>query len=297
MPGSITTSDDLPIPEVLAEAVQGAFSGMTALSGSEAAVVNLSLPSTKGGDKMKVPYFGTIGEMEDVGTEGDALGTTSLSSTVEESVVQHSGKGVSVTDWALLAASFSDPYAEIARQIRESADRRIDKGLVDAAQAAGLPAAQDLDVFVPAGGGAARTLDWDLIVDGRMSFGDENDGVALMVIHSKVQGDLLKLKDSTGKPLLIDMNNDGQVMRVNGIRVKVSDRLTVDTTDARSKYTTLLLQKGAIIAWVNGKPVVLPDVNAAANTRSVYTHVYHVEHRYKRLRGMSRGGVTRLRHN
>lgn len=297
MPGSITTSSDLPIPEVLTEAVQGAFSGMTALDGSEAVVVNMSLPSTRGGDKVKVPYFGTIGEMEDVATEGDALGTTSLSSTVEESIVQHSGKGVSVTEWALLAGAYNDPYTELARQIRESGMRRIDKGLVDAAAAAGLPSAQDLDVFVATGLGSARTLDWDLIVDGRMSFGDENDGVALLVIHSKVQGDLLKLKDSTNKPLLVDMNNDGQVMRVNGIRVKVSDRLPVDTTDARPKYTSLLLQKGAIIAWVNGTPVVLPDVNAAANTRSMYTHLYHVEHRYKRLRGMTRGGVTRLRHN
>lgn len=297
MPGSITTSADLPVPEILAEAVQGAFSGLTALDGSEAVVVNMSLPSTKGGEKIDVPYFGTVGEMEDLEVEGDGLGTSALSTTTEESTVIHSGKGVSVSEWARIASAFADPYGEIARQVRESAGRRIDRGLIDAAVASGLPAAQDIDVFVATGLGSARTLDWDLIVDGRMASGDENGGIALMVIHSKVQGDLLKLKDSTGKPLLIDMNADGQVMRVNGIRVKVSDRMPVDTTDARPKYTSLLLQKGAIIAWVNGKPVVLEEQNARANTRNMYTHVYHVEHRYKRLRGMTRGGVTRLRHN
>lgn len=295
MPGSITTSADLPIPEILAEAVQGEFAGLAALDGSEAAVVNLSLPSTTGGDRVKVPYFGTIGEMEDVATEGDSLGTTSLASTTEEAVVLHSGKGVSITEWARLASAFTDPYAELARQIRVSAGRRIDRGLIDAAVAPGLPATQDLDVFAAAG--AQRTLDWDLIVDGRMSFGDEGDDVALLLIHSKVQGDLLKLKDSSGKPLLVEMNAEKQVMRVNGLRVKVSDRLPVDTSVARPKYTSLLCRAGALVAWVNGRPVVLETTNAAANTRNAYTHLYHVSHRYSRMRGSTRGGITRLRHN
>lgn len=293
---AITTSSNLPVPEILAEAVEGAFSGVTAIEGSEAAIVNFSLPGDKkGGDSVKVPYFDSIGEMEDVETEGDALGTSALTNTDEESTVIHSGKGFSITEWAKLAAAYADPYAEGARQVVASANRRVDKGLIDAAVAAGLPAAQDLDVH--ADSGTAHTLDWDLIVDGRMSFGDENEGLALLVIHSKVQGDLLKLKESTGKPLLIDMNNDKQIMRVNGIRVKVSDRLPVDTTGNRPKYTSLLLQKGALVAWVNGKPVVLEEKNARANTHNVFVHMYHLEHRYKRLRGMTRGGVTRLRHN
>jgi hypothetical protein len=49
--------------------------------------------------------------------------------------VQHSGKAIEISDWAMLAAQYADPYAELARQIMVAVARRGDKALIDVASA------------------------------------------------------------------------------------------------------------------------------------------------------------------
>src|SRR6202020_688768 len=118
------TRSNLIIPELLVEAIQGQYPGMVALWGTDVAVVSGTLPSTgpsgakiRGGDAVKVPYFGTIGELDDVTPETDALTPASLIMTSDTSIVVHSGKAVEISDWAQMAALYADPYQEFARQM------------------------------------------------------------------------------------------------------------------------------------------------------------------------------------
>ena len=63
----VTTRTDLIIPEVLADAVAGAWPNRIALYGTDAVVESRTLPGgARGGDKVKVPYFGILGEFERV---------------------------------------------------------------------------------------------------------------------------------------------------------------------------------------------------------------------------------------
>ncbi len=63
-----TTRSDLFIPEVLADAVAGAWPNRIALLGTDAVVESRTLPGgAKGGDKVRIPYFGVLGEFEIVG--------------------------------------------------------------------------------------------------------------------------------------------------------------------------------------------------------------------------------------
>jgi hypothetical protein len=280
-----TTRADLIIPEILEEAIQGAFEGMTALNGTGAAIVNGSLPegSQRGGDTITIPYFDTLGELEDV-TEGDALVPAALTMSDETATVQHSGKMFEITYWAQLAANYADPYAEAARQLRVATERRADAGLITAAATSTL----EFD----ATGETTPTIDYDHVVDAKMRWGDEQDDIVLMVVHSKVYGDMLKLKDGDNRPLLLDAR-DGSIPRFGGIPVRVSDRLPV-VAGPPATYTSLLLKRGALAFWFNGAPRFLTDQDISVDSLLGAIHVYWAAHRYLRRPGNTRTGVVRL---
>jgi len=282
---ALTTRADLVIPEILQEAVKGAFQGVTALWGTGAAVTADTLPgNVDGGDKVIVPYFGVLGDLEDVANEGDALTPTKLTMTSEEAVVQHSGKAFEITNWAQMAA-FGDPYAEAARQMKEAVIRRADKALID--KAAGTSLVKDVyDASNP------KTLDWDTLIEAKLLWGDEQDDIALLVVHSKVYGDLLKLKDGQGRPLLVDPG-DGKLQRFAGIPVAVSDRLPV-SSDNPPKYTSLIVKRGALAFWFNGNPTVKTDEDILADSTVAAIHVYWVAHLYSRMPGSTKPGAVKI---
>lgn len=286
----MTKRTDLIVPEVLAEAIKGAFAGMRLLYGSPVAILNTSMPDARGGDKVKVPYFGTLGEVEDV-TEGNALTPQKLTMTSEEAVVQHSGIAFEMTKWAEIAANFADPYAEAARQAVESVMRRADKALIDAAIAS-LPSAMVKDVYSAT---VPKTLDYDTAVQAKMLWGDEQDNIEMLAVHSKTLGDLYTLKDNSGRPLLTDPNNGG-LQRLVNMPVGCSDRLA-PSSDSPAKYTSLAMKRGALVFWMNGQPVVETDKDILAHSTIAAVHFYWVAHRYVRLPGKSKGGVVAITHN
>jgi hypothetical protein len=228
-----TTNADMFDPEVLMDAVQAGFAGVKALDGSPAVVSNDSLPGDKGnGSEVTVPYFGNMGEFEDIDEDGAGPAPTRLTMDSEKAYVTQSAKGWNLTDWAQMQAQFADPEAEGARQLIEMAGRRGDKALVDAAKD-DLPAAMVHDVHSNT---APRTIDWDGVVDAKMKWGDEQEDVVLMAVHSKTFGDLQKLKTADGVPLL-QLATDGGPARFCGIPIRVSDRLTPDHSAVTSTGT------------------------------------------------------------
>lgn len=286
---ALTTRSNLVIPEILADAVQGQFEGMRALYGTGAAVVNDSLPAgARGGDTIRVPYFGTLGELDDLTAEGAAAVPTALAMSSEQATVQHSAKAVEITAWAQLAAAYADPYAEAARQFRIMAERRADKALLDAATAS-LPGSQIVDVYnstVP------KVLGWDTMVDAKLAWGDEQGDIAALVVHSKVLGDLMKQKDTTGRPLFVDAA-DGALPRFAGVPIIVSDRAT-KSADSPAKYESLLVKKGALVLWYAKTPSVDADKDITRDTEVLAMHVYWVAHRYGRTPGGTRPGVVKI---
>lgn len=282
----ITTRSQLIIPEVLQDAIRGEFQKVVALNGTGAAVVSPTLPGgLRGGDTVKVPYFGVLGELEDV-AEGTPLTPTALTMTSETATVQHSGKAFEITEWAQLAAAYADPYAEAARQLREAVTRRIDKALIDAAVTTTLVK----DVYSAV---SPRTLDYDVVIDAKLLWGDEQSDIALLVVHSKVFGDLLRLKDTTGRPLVNADATGADLPRFAGIPVRVSDRLPVSADDP-PKYTSLIVKRGALAAWYGGEPEVQTDRDILVDSRIAAVHVYWVAHRYSRMPGSTRTGVVKI---
>lgn len=300
---STTRAADLVIAsEILQQAIKGAFAGLRILMGSEAVVISNTMPRDYvGGNVVKIPYFGTLGEADDIAVEGDALQPAKISETSETATVQHSGKAFESTYWAQLQADpLSDPYAEGGRQVAEVLQRRVDKALIDACSAS-LPSMTTT---------ITRALDYDAIIDNRAKFGDNQNDFVLMAMHSGALFELLKIKDATGKPMITEervmepiagpRGLDGVQLpaspRTNyymgGMPIYVSDRMPF----SGGTYTTALLKRRALAFWYNGEPQVKTGEDILANTSITATHIYYAAYRYKRLPGSIYGGVGLISH-
>lgn len=282
---------DLIYVDQLQEAVQAAFAGQVALFGTGAAIFSPTLPSLgaeggklKGGDTIRVPYFDAVGELDDV-PEGGALAPQKLTLTSETSTVVHSGKAGEISNWAQLTAQFADPYAEYGRQFAIAWMRRIDAGLITKMATSGL--SNDIS----GNAGPANQISWDAIIDTKQLWVDEQADIALIVAHSYVAGQLYKLKDALGRPLLLDPVKSDSLPTINGIPFKVSDRMP----NTAGVYTTAICKRGALAAWANGTPTVDSDRDILADTDIVALHTYHVEHLYKRPATGTKTGVVLLK--
>ncbi|BDP44854.1 hypothetical protein DAETH_48230 (plasmid) [Deinococcus aetherius] len=292
----VTRKKDIIIPELLEDAIKGEFAGINALWGSKAVKVNGSLGSTKKGEVVQVPYFGNLGELEDLADDegGDgalpALTPAKLTMTSEEARVHHSGKAFEVTEWAEMSISYADPYAEAARQLREAVFRRADKALIDVARTTDLV----LDLVTNPIDGKS-TLGYDGVVKAKYLWGDEGQSVSSMTMHSKVGADVELLKDGDGKPLVSDAIQGQGARRFVGVPYTLSDKLTIaGATEADRKYETLLARDNSMLFWYNGDFQVQTDKDILTDSRVAAVHIYWLAHRYKRMPGSTRTGVAKI---
>lgn len=292
---AVTKKADLFIPEILEDAIQGAFAGMLALYGKNAVIVRPTLGSTKKGAKVQIPYFGNLGEMEDLDVDEGGAGAVpaltpaKLTSAAEEAIVQHSGKAFEITEWAQMSVDYADPYAEAARQLVELVGRRADRALIEAARTTPLVYDQTAETI--------KTFTWDGVVKTKGLFGDEIDaqnGISLGVAHSKVMTDAELLKDGDGRPLLINPV-DGALSRIGNIPFGRSDRLEILPATAPKTYDTIIAKPGSLVFWYNGGVQVQTDKDILADSRVAAVHVYWAVHRYTRMPGGTKTGVARYK--
>lgn len=290
MAGNVTTFGSNFVPEVLADAIEAGFPGMTALYGTRAAIINTAMPYGVDhlDNKVKIPYFDLIGEMEDVDPDGGELSPAELTSAREEAPVKHSGKGIEFTRWAQLNPL--NPYAEGARQIVVATQRRADKALIDAA----LDTTGWSDYTVDE---STKYITYDIITEGMAKLGDEglSERPVAMIAHSRVVKDMYQVKDSTGRPMLVEGGPGGlMVIAPLGIAVIPSDRIPVNLNTQIT--TSVLVWENSLVFWLNGSPSIRREENARKDSDGEYVHIYHATHRYKRRRQMSQPGVVHLKH-
>lgn len=226
MTATKTTDRDFDV-QVLEDSVRGHFAGKNALMGSVLAsqgaiVVNDSLTGQGDwiGNEVTVPYFGVLGDFED-NPEDTAVTPKVLKSTSEKAVLGRSSLAFEVTRWARHSGPMDvDPYEEASRQVEMAAIREMDRLCLAAAVNSPLK----VDNFSAS---SPSYLNWDMIVDGRAKFGDEDADIVGMATHSRALADLRKLRDSNGKPLLVESMRQGEVTTFCGIPVVVSDRVSL----------------------------------------------------------------------
>jgi hypothetical protein len=219
-----TTASNVIIPDILTSVVRGRFAMNNAFMGSQArqaglVVVNDSFDVAdfnRIGDSVTVPYFGTLGEFESR-ADGTPAVPKAVKQTSETGTVGLATLSFEVTKWANSGAPGITPEQEAAEQIMAAAERYMDRAIVTAAVAGAI----SKDVYSST---SPQQINYDMVVDAATLWGDESDPGAVLMVHSKVKADCLKLKDASGRPLLT-MSDDGNVTRIAGKRIIESDAL------------------------------------------------------------------------
>lgn len=228
MAGETTTANRDFNVQQLADTVRGMFADKKAFMGSilvsqGAVEVKDSMPYGPDfiGNEITIPYFGVMGEFQPNNTDGNAAVPQPLALTNEKAYVSRSSLAFEVTRWARYSGpQDADPYVEAGRQIVEAAQREMDRVII--AESLNTPLV--VPKFNASGGSNSVYLDWDLVVDGRAKFRDFGDDIVAMIIHSRTEADLRKLKSTTGTPLLVDGMQNGDITKFCGIPLVVSNR-------------------------------------------------------------------------
>lgn len=232
-------------PQVMADMISAELPNAIALA--PLADVNTKLQGSAG-NTLTMPKYGYIGDAKDV-AEGADIEISQMSTTTTEVTVKKAGKGVEITDEAILS-SYGDPVGEIKNQLKMSIANKIDNDLFTALAGATLTASGSMNV---AG-----------LLTAKAKFGEQVDQPAVLVVsannYAKIAGDVLNL-ENTDKVLV-----NGVVGKVGGLQVKVSGKVN----DA----TAYIIAKGALGIALKRDVIVETDRDIIAGT-NVFTANEH----------------------
>ena len=227
---ALTTASDMLTPQILIDAIRGAFKKKNAFMGSllaSSGAVMVSGTMPKGGPgaigkTIDVPYFGTIPGFA-ANADGSSVTPNKIAQTSEQATVARSSLAVEASRWAqgvgAVDPALGDPYEEAGRQAVEQATRHMDSKIITAAAA--TPLVRDVySATVPV------YLDHRQVVRARSLFADDQEGIVAMVTHSQAEADLAEMLDANGRPLLTETVRDGAQgveKRFAGVPLVISD--------------------------------------------------------------------------
>lgn len=168
-----TTASDMVDPEVLKDMISAKLPN--AIRFSPLAKVDKSLVG-RPGSTITVPSFRYIGDAIDV-AEGVDFEETKLETTSEKFTIKKAGKGVRLTDEAILSG-YGDPVGEAGKQMLLSIANKVDNDLLTAAKTAKL-------TYTTTG------ITVDAVSSAIDVFNDEDDVATVLILNPK---DATKLK-------------------------------------------------------------------------------------------------------
>ena len=174
------------------------------------------------GNTITIPVFGYIGDASNV-EEGASIGAEQLTTTDKQFTVKKNGKGVDLTDEAILSG-YGDPVGEANKQLAMAISQKIDQDAIDALYGASLK----FD-------GVANKISYAGIVDAIDKFEEEYNTEKVLFIHPKQLSQLRKDADFTSADKYVNGNYiavNGEVGKIANCRVVVSKRVKEDDTHA-----------------------------------------------------------------
>jgi hypothetical protein len=190
-----TLKSNLIIPEVLASVVESKLTDkMVFLPIADVDDTLVGQP----GDTIKFPSFNYIGDADAI-AENNQIVPVALTSGYTSATVAKTGKGVQITDEAMLSG-YGDPVNEAGVQIATSIDNKADKDLLTAL----------LGVGASRHYGTTADMSADLVADALTVFGEDVDGAKVIMVSPSDIATLRKDSD------FIRASDLGQAMILRG---------------------------------------------------------------------------------
>ena len=170
------------------------------------------------GNTITVPAFSYIGDASNV-AEGASIGASELTTTDKQFTVKKVGKGVDLTDEAILSG-YGDPVGEANRQLAMAISQKIDQDAIDSLYTGSLQY-----------NGIASKISYAGIVDAVDVFGEEYNTEKVIFVHPKQVSQLRKDADFTSADKYANGNYiavNGEIGKIANCRVVVSKRVKED---------------------------------------------------------------------
>lgn len=244
---AVTKIENLIDPQVLADYLDVKL--MDAIKFAPLCAVRNDLVG-KPGDTLTLPKYAFIGLAEDV-AEGEEVGIAQLTATSTDVKVKKAGKGVEVTDEAVLSA-YGDTVNEIGRQLLMSIAGKVDNDCAAAFRTATMEV-------------TATAFDKYVISDMMAKFGEDLEEDMTVLINPAHLATLRRDKD------FVEVNDgmvimNGEVGRLFGCRIVISNK--VKATEA------FLVKAGAVKILMKRNVMVEADrdIKRKVNTYVVDEH-------------------------
>jgi N4-gp56 family major capsid protein len=230
---ALTTSADLIQKEVFSAIALGEFTTKSKMLPFAKAYNNLR---GNPGGTIHFPKWNTLTDADDL-TEGTAITTETLGQADTSATIKEIGKGVEITDKALITG-LGDAIGESARQIGIAIANKVDNDLFTEL----YTSTQEID-------GSAGTLSYANVVDALALLGENMFDAQALFIHSAQMQSVLKDSNfisasQMGQPLII--NGFKALGTIAGVPVVVSDRVSKTYVTDHYEYEALLFRPGAV---------------------------------------------------
>ena len=183
----MTKIEDLIVPEVMADMISAKVEKKVIIS--KIAKVDTTLQGQPG-NEVTVPQYKYIGDAEDV-AEGVAMGTAKLETGSTKFTIKKAGKGVSITDEAILSG-YGDPVSEANKQLAMAIANKIDNDVVEVINKEyALGTAEDGVQLIY--DGSAKVISYAGVVDAEDLFDEETSSDKILYVHPKQMTQLRKL--------------------------------------------------------------------------------------------------------
>ena len=186
---AMTKIEDLIVPEVMADMISAKVEKKVIIS--KIAKVDTTLQGQPG-NEVTVPQYKYIGDAEDV-AEGVAMGTAKLETGSTKFTIKKAGKGVSITDEAILSG-YGDPVGEANKQLALAIANKIDNDVVEVINKEyAVGTAEDGVQLIY--DGSAKVISYAGVVDAEDLFDEETSSDKILYVHPKQMTQLRKDAD------------------------------------------------------------------------------------------------------
>lgn len=222
---TITKMEHMINPEVLASMVDGELE--FALKFTNIATVDHTLVG-RAGNTVSLPAYKMIGEAVDV-AEGEAIPVEALATEMENVTVKKAGKGIRITDEAILSG-YGDPLGQAAKQLAKSIASKVDTDVMACLEGIG----EEMTIN--------KTLSAEVVSEALVKFGEDLEGQKVLLVspaqlHTLKQDPTWLSVQELGKEALVE----GAIGQIHGCDVVISNRIT---------DTNFIVKPGAVAIYL-----------------------------------------------
>lgn len=234
MAETVTKIANLIDPEVMADFLENKLVDL--IKFSPIAKVDTTLQG-RAGDTVTLPKYTYIGDAEDV-AEGAAIPVSLLTQTSAQAQVKKAGRGVEITDEAILSG-YGDPLGEANNQLGTAIASKVDNDCL--AELGKIKAAMTVDKS------ATDIISSGVIADALVKFGEDLDGQKVLFIApaqlAQITHDAEYLKPSEMTSQAIMSGTQGEIW---GCQVVVTNKIKATS----GKYNNYIVKPGALAIYL-----------------------------------------------